>query len=75
MTFTDKATAKSEVEFLRHKSETRKAYRDFAARIKTQHGISIKELHSDGGSEYNSDQLKEDLTLHTDIHFMALKIH
>ena len=55
MTFTDEATAWSEIAGLRLKSDAFAAYKAYEARLMTQRKVAIKEIHCDGGGEYVND--------------------
>jgi hypothetical protein len=59
VTFTDEATAVTEVEFLKKKSKVFPNHRNFVTAAKTQRGVTIKELHSDGGGEYCNEKMVE----------------
>jgi hypothetical protein len=52
ITFTDDATRYTCADILRTKAEALDAYKAFAAWAQTQHGVKIKALRSDCGSEY-----------------------
>jgi GAG-pre-integrase domain/Pol polyprotein, beta-barrel domain len=59
VTFTDDATWYSKTQVICIKDEAFGAYRDFAAWVKTQHGVQIKRLCSDQGGEYMSSVFTE----------------
>jgi hypothetical protein len=59
ITFTDKVTTVTKVEFLKKKSEVFPNYRNFAMAAKTQRGVTVKELHSGRGGEYCNEKMVE----------------
>jgi len=72
VTFTDDKTQMTYLHFLKQKSDTLAAYKDFKAECLTQHKVHIKVLHSDHGSEYTGKEffylkkngMKQKLTVH-----------
>jgi hypothetical protein len=54
VTYTDEATALTERDFLKKKSETTKSYRELKTRAETQREVTFREFHSDGGVEMSS---------------------
>jgi hypothetical protein len=59
--FTDDHTRYTRVSLLFAKSDTFSAYLELKSWMKTQHGTSIKRLHSDRGGEYLSDEFSRHL--------------
>src|SRR5882724_6107519 len=64
ISFTDNKTCYTRVYLLALKSEAFKAYLSFKAWLKTQHGTKIKQLHSDRGGEYLSNEFDAHLATH-----------
>jgi hypothetical protein len=71
--FTDCYTRYSEITFRPKKSDTLREYQDFKTRMKTQHGVSLKILHCDRGTEFCNKKFdrhlaqmgtKRELTVH-----------
>src|SRR5277367_5895764 len=60
-TFTDGKSRYSDLDLLRAKYETFKAYKDYEARLWTQKKICIKKLWSDRGGEYLSKEFGDHL--------------
>jgi transposase InsO family protein len=56
VTFMDNCTCYMKLNVLCTKDKAFKAYKDFAAWAQTQHGVHIKCLHSDRGSEFTSNE-------------------
>src|SRR5713226_6887211 len=63
ITFTDDHTCFTRLDLLHTKDEALNAYKAFAAWVHTQHGVHIKQLHSDCGSEYTSHEFTSFLQL------------
>src|SRR6267142_6433603 len=56
VTFTDDNSQYTRLQVLWTKDEAFEAYKSFSAWAQTQHGIQIKQLHSNCGSEFTSNQ-------------------
>ena len=56
VTFTDDSSRYTQLQVLWTKDEAFKAYKSFSAWAQTQHGVQIKRLRSDHGSEFTSNQ-------------------
>jgi hypothetical protein len=59
MTFTDDLTRKTEVVFLREKSQAFEHYREYEALVTNQSGKRIRALRSDNGGEYIDGNFKK----------------
>ncbi|HEY0433295.1 MAG TPA: reverse transcriptase domain-containing protein [Chitinophagaceae bacterium] len=58
LTFIDDHTRKTQVYFLKRKSEVIEKFKEFRAIIENQSGTTIKELRSDNGTEYVSKEFE-----------------
>jgi hypothetical protein len=59
MTFTDDFSRKTEVAFLKEKSEAFEKYKEYEALVENQSGLKIRALRSDNGGEYISGAFRK----------------
>lgn len=62
VTFKDEKCGYRVAYFIRHKSDVYECFKTFNANIKTKFGHSVKILHTDGGTEYLSNEFKSYLS-------------
>ena len=62
VTFKDENSGYRVAYFIKHKSDVYECFKSFNVKIKTKFGHSVKVLHTDGGTEYLSNEFKSYLS-------------